>query len=85
MLLKEADEMLTGNSSVLRTGNSVSTKSARVEPLTHSTWRHFTDLSDLTSSEDRPHCGVSNHNLSRSERRLPPWIFTPSSTQGRLS
>jgi len=67
MFLQEPDQVLAGDSAILGTGNPVSAESARIEPLTDGAWRDLANFCNLTSSEDRPHCGLSNHNLSGSE------------------
>ncbi len=64
--------MLTGNPTVLGSGNPVSTEPTGIEPLTDGAWCDFTNFGDLTCSEDRPHCGLSNHNLSGLELDSAP-------------
>ena len=64
MLFEETNQVLTRNSSVLGTRNPITAQPARIEPFADSTGCNFTDLGYLTSSEDRPHCGLSNQMLS---------------------
>jgi len=56
--------MLAGDASILRTGNPISAKPTRVEPFTDGSWSNFTDLGDLSSREDCPHYGLSNHTCA---------------------
>jgi hypothetical protein len=64
MLFKESNEVFTRDAAVLGTGNSITTQTSGIEPLADSTGCNFTDLGYLASSEDRPHCGLSNHVIS---------------------
>ena len=62
--------MFAGNSSILRSRNSVSTQPARIEPFTHSSGGDFADLSDLSSRKDCPHLrALQLHILPLHSRR----------------
>ena len=51
MLLEELDEILAWDSPILRTRNAVSLETAGVEPFTHGSRGHLTDLCDLSCGE----------------------------------
>ncbi len=70
MLFQEADEMFAGNSTVLRTGNSIAAKPTRIEPFANGSWGNFTDLGDLSSREDCPHYGLSNHTYATLQQTI---------------
>ena len=74
MFLEEPDKMLSGNTTVLRSGYAVSAQTAGIKPFADSAGRNLADLCYLTSSEDRSHRGLSNHlDYSHTEgRRDPP-------------
>ena len=61
VLLQEPDQVLARDAAVLRAGNPVAAEATGVKPFADGAGCNFTDLGYLTSSEDRPHCGLSNH------------------------
>src|SRR5690606_41484231 len=60
VFLEEPDEVLAGDAAILGTGNAIAAKAAGVEPFADGAGCNFADLSYLSSSEDRPHGGLSN-------------------------
>jgi len=66
--------MLSRYTSVLGSRNAVSAQTAGIEPFADCAGRNLTDLSYLSSSEDRSHRGLSNLlDCSHTEgRRDPP-------------
>jgi hypothetical protein len=52
VLFQKLDQILTGDTTVLRAGDAVAFKATGIEPLADRAGGHFTDLRDLSSSED---------------------------------
>src|SRR3954471_5924256 len=52
VLFQELDQIFAGNATVLRAGDTVALKATGIEPLADRAGGHFTDLRDLSSSED---------------------------------
>src|SRR6476619_1665410 len=52
VLFQELDQVFAGNATVLRAGDTVALKATGIEPLADRAGGHFTDLRDLSSSED---------------------------------
>src|SRR5688572_5002232 len=52
MLFQELDQIFARNATVLRSGNAVALEATGIEPLADRAGGHFTDLRDLSSSED---------------------------------
>src|SRR4051812_36477668 len=51
VLLEEAQQVLSGDATVLGAGDAISTQAARIEPLADGPGRDFADLRDLTGCE----------------------------------
>src|SRR3954465_9614312 len=52
VLFQELDQIFAGYATVLRAGDAVAFKATGIEPLADRAGGHFTDLRDLSSSED---------------------------------
>jgi hypothetical protein len=52
VFLEELDQILARDPPVLRAGDAVTLEATRIEPFADRARGHFTDLSDLSSSED---------------------------------
>src|SRR6188474_2337548 len=52
VFFQELDQVFAGNATVLRAGDAVAFKATGIEPLADRAGGHFTDLRDLSSSED---------------------------------
>ena len=63
MLLEETNQVLTGDATVLGSGDPIPSQTTRVEPFADGAGCNFADLSYLSSSKDRPHGGLSNQIL----------------------
>ena len=59
------------------TGDPVSTKTARIKPFADSARCHLTDLGYLSSSEDRPHRGLSNNRSCQQRGFVGPSGYSP--------
>src|SRR3954465_1665256 len=52
VFFQELDQVFAGNATVLRAGDTVAFEATGIEPLADRAGGHFTDLRDLSSSED---------------------------------
>src|SRR6476620_7235852 len=52
VFFQELDQVFAGYATVLRAGDTVAFEATRIEPLADRAGGHFTDLRDLSSSED---------------------------------
>src|SRR3954447_19951084 len=65
VLFQELDQIFAGNATVLRAGDTVALKATGIEPLADRAGGHFTDLGDLSSSEDLHRRLSSSLSISR--------------------